>query len=313
MEKNKLVIIAGPTGVGKSKIAISLAKKISGEIISADSMQIYKHMNIGTAKIMPHEQQGITHYMIDCLEPSISFNVVLFKEKAKEAIETIYSHGNIPIVVGGTGFYIQALLYNIDFTKNDPDSAIRDTLENIAKEKGAFYLHNLLIDKDPAAAEKIHPNNIKRVIRALEFYEQTGMKISAHNELEQEKESAYDAHFFVITDDRKKLYQQIDSRVDKMIEKGLVNEVKGLIKMGCKKEWVSMQGIGYKEIISYVFGEHSLDQAIQLIKQESRHYAKRQLTWFRREKEIILINKSEYDDNKDHIVDFMQEKMEKRR
>lgn len=292
--KQPLIILTGPTAVGKTELSIALAKAVNGEIISADSMQVYKYMDIGTAKIKPEEMQGIPHYLVDELSPEEDFNVVRFSQLAKYHIDQIYARGKIPILVGGTGFYIQAVLYDIDFTENEEDKSFRTELESFVKEQGELALHERLKQVDPASAEKIHPNNIKRVIRALEYYQQTGEPISAHNEKERQKTSPYNAAYFVLTNDRTLLYDRINKRVDKMLENGLVKEVKGLLDMGYKKEMISMQGLGYKEIIDYLEGRSTLEEAIYILKRDTRHFAKRQLTWFKREKEVIWLDKSKY-------------------
>ena len=293
-----MIILTGPTAVGKSALSVELAKQINGAIISADSMQVYRHMDIGSAKITPGEMQGITHYMIDELEPDEEFHVVRFVTMAKEYLNKIYADGKIPIIAGGTGFYIQALLYDIDFTKQQCDETYREKLEALAKERGAEYLHGMLREVDPASAETIHANNIKRVIRALEFYHLSGKKISEHNETERQKQSPYNFAYFVLTDERAKLYDRIDRRVDAMVEAGLVDEVKKLKAMGCSRKMVSMQGLGYKEILAYLDGEYTLEEAIYIIKRETRHFAKRQLTWFNRERDVIWLDKQAfgYDD-----------------
>lgn len=313
MSKRPLVILTGPTAVGKTKLSLELAKKIGGEIISADSMQVYRHMDIGSAKIMPGEMDGVKHHLIDILDPKEDFNVVLFQQKCYEAMEQIYAAGHIPILTGGTGFYIQAVLYGIDFTENEEDTSYRKKLEEQAKtEEGIMLLHKELAKVDPASAEAIHANNVKRVIRALEFYYLTGKKISEHNEAEREKEATFHAAYFVLNDDRDKLYERIEERVDVMVEKGLVDEVKKLTSMGCERHMVSMQGLGYKEIIDYLTGEISLERAIYLIKRDTRHFAKRQLTWFRREKEVIWVNKPEFDYNDEKILAFMEDELKKK-
>lgn len=298
MQKKTMIILTGPTAVGKSALSVELAKQINGAIISADSMQVYRHMDIGSAKITPGEMQGITHYMIDELEPDEEFHVVRFVTMAKEYLNKIYADGKIPIIAGGTGFYIQALLYDIDFTKQQCDETYREKLEALAKERGAEYLHGMLREVDPASAEAIHANNIKRVIRALEFYHLSGKKISEHNEMERQKQSPYNFAYFVLTDERAKLYDRIDRRVDAMVEAGLVDEVKKLKAMGCSRKMVSMQGLGYKEILAYLDGEYTLEEAIYIIKRETRHFAKRQLTWFKRERDVIWLDKQAfgYDD-----------------
>ena len=303
--KKPLIILTGPTAVGKTELSIGLAKAVNGEIISADSIQVYKHMDIGSAKIMPEEMQGIKHYLVDELEPDEEFNIVRFKEMSLKYMEDIYSRGKIPIIVGGTGFYIQGILYDIDFTENDADTAYREELRELAMVNGPEFVHNMLRDVDPASADKIHYNNLKRVIRALEYYKQTGMKISEHNEEQSKKEAAYNASFFVLTDDRKVLYERIDRRVDKMISDGLVDEVKALLKSGMTKDMVSMQGIGYKEIVSYLNGEITLDEAVYIIKRDTRHFAKRQITWFKREKDVIWFDRSIM--SEDEIIKAMTE------
>lgn len=300
-----LVILAGPTAVGKTELSIRLAKRINGAIISADSMQVYKYMDIGSAKIMPDEMEGVKHYLIDELDPSDEFNIVRFQQMAKDALKEIYANGQIPIVAGGTGFYIQALLYDIDFTHQDSDEAFRKEMADYAAEYGAEALHEKLKEIDPVSYKTIHANNTKRVIRALEYYRMTGQPISAHNEQEHQKVSPYNFAYFVLTDDRKHLYDRIDYRVDLMMKKGLVDEVKNLYDMGYHKDMVSMQGLGYKELLSYLDGECSLKEAVYIIKRETRHFAKRQLTWFRRERDVIWLDKSAYQYNDQRILTDM--------
>ena len=313
--KKPLIILTGPTAAGKTKLSIALAKAVNGEVISADSMQVYRYMDIGSAKIKPEEMDGVPHYLVDILEPTVDFNVVMFQKYAKEAMEQIYAKGKIPILVGGTGFYIQSVLYDIDFTENDEDTELRKELEALAQEKGVQYLHDMLKECDPKAAEEIHANNIKRVIRAIEYNRQTGGKISEHNEVERQKESAYASCYFVLTDERARLYQNIDKRVDIMLEEGRVDEVKHLLDMGCKRESTAMQGLGYKEIIAYLLGEITLEEALYLIKRDTRHFAKRQLTWFRRERDVIWVEKDKfaYDDQKmlQYMIDCYKEKTER--
>ncbi|MEY8483269.1 tRNA (adenosine(37)-N6)-dimethylallyltransferase MiaA [Lachnospiraceae bacterium 48-21] len=300
--KKPLVVLTGPTAVGKTDASIGLAKALGGEIISADSMQVYQYMDIGSAKVRPEEMEGIPHFLVDELKPWEEFHVVRFQQMAKAAMEGIYARGHIPIVVGGTGFYIQALLYDIDFSENDGDDSYRRELEQIAGRQGKTALHERLRVVDPASALQIHENNVKRVIRALEFYHQTGQRISEHNERERQKESPYRFVYFVLNDDRKRLYERIDSRVDRMLEDGLVDEVAALRDMGCKRDMVSMQGLGYKEIFAYLDGELSLEEAIYRLKRDTRHFAKRQITWFKREREVIWINKDEYGYDEDRIL-----------
>ena len=305
--KRPLVILTGPTAVGKTALSIALAKAIGGEIISADSMQVYRHMDIGSAKITPEEMEGIPHYLIDVLEPDQEFNVVVFQELAKQAAAEIYSRGHIPIVAGGTGFYIQALVYDIDFTENDEDTAFRRTLEEQAKREGTEALYVRLRAVDPESCESIHAHNIKRVIRAIEFYEKTGKKISEHNREQRQNDSPYNFAYFVLNDDRERIYERINVRVDLMMAQGLVEEVRALRESGCRKEMVSMQGLGYKELLSYLEGETSMEEAVYLIKRDTRHFAKRQLTWFRREKEVIWVDKTVFDHDSQKILNFMQD------
>lgn len=305
MKKRPLIILTGPTAVGKTAASIGLAKAVGGEIISADSMQVYRQMDIGSAKITKDEMQGIPHYLVDVLEPEEAFNVVRFQELAKEAMEEIFRNGHIPIVVGGTGFYIQALLYDIDFTENDSDLSFREELEKKAGEEGAESLHALLEKADPQAAAQIHPHNVKRVIRALEFNRKTGQKISEHNEKERQKESPYNFAYFVLTDDRKALYERIDRRVDKMMEQGLLEEVRRLKDRGLPRDSVSMQGLGYKELFAYLEGEYPLEEAVRIIKRDTRHFAKRQLTWFRRERDVVWIDRQENEQDERKILESM--------
>lgn len=294
--KKPLIILTGPTAVGKTKLSIELAKAVNGQMISADSMQVYRHMDIGTAKIRSEEMQGIPHYLIDVLDPWESFDVVRFQTMAKEALEKIYAAGAIPIVVGGTGFYIQALLYDIDFDENDSETDYRSELQSFADRHGVEALHDRLRQVDEKSADMIHPNNIKRVIRALEFYHQTGTRISEHNETQRQKESPYRFVYFVLDDERERIYRRIDQRIDQMLDQGLVAEVKQLRDMGCTRDMVSMQGLGYKEILAYLNGECTLEEAVYILKRDTRHFAKRQLTWFRREQEVRWIERQEYPD-----------------
>ena len=305
MSKKPMIVLTGPTAVGKTKLSIELAKAVNGEIISADSMQVYKQMNIGSAKITGEQMQGVNHYMIDILEPTEEFNVSCFKEKCTGYLEKIYQNNHIPIIVGGTGFYIQAVLNDIDFKDNEDNSKIRYELEKMADEHGAEYVHNLLKEVDEVSAANIHPNNIKRVIRALEYYKITGQKMSEHNEIERTKQSAYNSCYFVLNDHRELLYERIEQRIDEMIEEGLVDEVKALQNMGCHKGMVSMQGLGYKEILAFLEGEYDLDTAIEILKRDTRHFAKRQLTWFRREKEVLWVNKYDFDYDDEKILEYM--------
>lgn len=311
MDKKPLVILAGPTAVGKTALSIQLAKKINGAIISADSMQVYRMMDIGSAKVTKEEMQGVKHYLIDELLPSEEFHIARFQQMAKKALEEIYQNGQIPIVAGGTGFYIQALLYDIDFSGEEKETRFRKELETFEKEHGAHALHERLKDIDPVSYDTIHENNVKRVIRALEFYEQNGYPISVHNEREHEKESPYRFAYFALTDERSHLYERIEKRVDLMIDSGLIEEVQALKDKGYYREMVSMQGLGYKEILDYLEGRCSLEEAIYIIKRETRHFAKRQLTWLRRERDVIWFDKSKYEKEEDILallLDCLKEK-----
>lgn len=305
-EKPGLVVLTGPTAVGKTALSIRLARAIKGEIISADSMQVYRGMDIGSAKIREEEKEGIPHHLIDVLDPEESFDVVRFQSMAKEAARKIRAAGHIPIVTGGTGFYIQALLYDIDFTENDADRSFRDRLEAIAEtEDGPALLHRMLEEADPESAALIHENNIKRTIRALEFNRQTGQKISVHNEQERARTSPYNFAYFVLNDDREKVYDRINRRVDLMMEEGLEAEVGRLHEKGLKRDMVSMQGLGYREMLAYLDGETDREEAVRLIKRNTRHFAKRQLTWFRREKDVIWMNRQDYPSGDSAILEEM--------
>lgn len=297
-QKEPLIILTGPTAVGKTALSIALARAVDGEIISADSMQVYRHMDIGSAKIGRAEMEGIPHHLIDILEPWEDFNVVIFQRMCKEAISDIRCRGKMPILVGGTGFYIQAVLRNIEFTENEEDSGYRRELEQMAAREGAESVHRMLAEADPLSAEAIPPGNVKRVIRALEFYHLTGQRISEHNEHERKRENAYNACYFVLNDDRDKLYGRIDRRVDVMLDQGLVEEVKKLRDMGCRRGQTAMQGLGYKEILDYLEGACTLEEAVYRIKRDTRHFAKRQLTWFRHEQDVIWLNRQEFPEEK---------------
>lgn len=305
--KRKLIILTGPTAVGKSALSVALAKRIGGEIISADSMQVYKYMDIGSAKIRKEEMNDIPHHLIDVLMPEDEFNVVRFQQLAKEALAGIYERGHIPIVAGGTGFYIQALLYDIDFSVEEDHSEIRKRLEaEAAAVGGPEILHQRLNRVDPESAAAIHPNNQKRVIRALEFWELHGYPISQHNEQQRQRISPYAFCYFVLTDERARIYDKIETRVDQMLSEGLVNEVLRLKSMGCNSQMVSMQGLGYKEILNYLEGTCTLEEAVYQIKRDTRHFAKRQLTWFGRERDVLWINKKDYDYSEIQILDYME-------
>lgn len=307
-QKIPLIIVTGPTAVGKTELSVRLAKEIDGEIISADSIQVYRYMDIGSAKVSSEEMQGIRHYLIDEFDPAENFNIFIFQERAKKYVKEIYGRNKVPIIAGGTGFYIQSLLYDIDFTEEENDLTYRKELETLAAEKGNHFLHEMLGRVDAKAALEIHENNVKRVIRALEYYHQTGEKISIHNETQREKKSPFDFKYFVLNMDRRLLYERIEKRVDKMLEQGLVDEVKRLRELGYQRSLVSMQGIGYKEIYAFLEGELSYEEAVLELKKNTRHFAKRQLTWFRREKEVEWVNFEEFGMNKNRILEYLVEK-----
>lgn len=309
-KKPPLIILTGPTAVGKSSLSISVAQAINAEIISADSMQVYKGMDIGTDKISTDRMCGIRHHLINILDPKDEFNVALFKKLANDSIHEIYGRNHIPMIVGGTGFYIQAVLYDIDFTETDSDESYRHELEQEAINYGNEYLHEKLKDIDPEAYDLIHANNVKRVIRALEFHQKTGKCISEHNKQERQKQSPYDFRYFVLTDERSILYSRIDRRVDEMIQNGLEQEVRRILNDGVPLDATSMQGLGYREMAGYIRGEYDLERAIFLIKRNTRHFAKRQLTWFRREKDVIWIDKAEYNRESEKIKSAIFEKIE---
>ncbi len=290
-----MVILTGPTAVGKTELSIELARALDAEIISADSMQVYRKMDIGTAKIRPEEMGGIVHHLIDCLDPAEEFHVAKFQKMAKEALDEIYARRKIPLIVGGTGFYIQSLLYDIDFTEEKGDLSYRKSLEEKADKEGNETLFQMLRGIDPVSAEKIHPNNRKRVIRALEFYKFNGYPISQHNEAEAKKESPYHFVYFVLNQNREVLYERINQRVDLMMKEGLIEEVRKLQKEGYQKNKVSMQGIGYRQVFEYLEGNTSLEETIENIKKDTRHFAKRQLTWFGREKDVCMVDKSKFE------------------
>ncbi len=304
-DKPMLIVVAGPTASGKSAAAVELARMIGGEIISADSMQVYRHMDIGSAKITKEEMMGIPHYLIDVADPTEEFDVVRYARMAKEAISNIISREKIPILCGGTGFYIQAVTRDIDFSETGSLPEYREELAAYAAEHGNEALHERLRTIDPVSYETIHPNNLKRVIRALEYYKETGMTISAHNEAERQRETPYDLHFFVLNDDRAVLYDRIDRRVDFMMAEGLYDEVLYLRQMGLTRDMVSMQGLGYKEMLDCMDGRYDLDEAVRVLKRDSRHYAKRQVTWFKREKDAIWIDRADFGGDSIKIAEFM--------
>lgn len=304
--KKPLIILTGPTAVGKTDLSIDLAKAVNGEIVSADSMQVYKYMDIGSAKIKPEEMKGIRHHLVDAIEPNEDFNVVRFQKMAKAALDEIYKNGKIPIVTGGTGFYIQALLYDIDFEDTKEDTSYRNTLEALAEEKGCEYVHKMLEEVDKKAAMEIHPNNTKRVIRALEYFKETGRPISEHNEEQRRKDSPYQFVYFVLNRERATLYDRINLRIDQMLEAGLLDEVKSLAEKGYTKDMVSMQGLGYKEILAYLDGEMTMEEAIYILKRDTRHFAKRQLTWFKREKDVTWIDLDTFQSRQQVLNEMIQ-------
>ena len=311
MKKPPLIILSGATAVGKTDLSIHLAQKIGGEIISADSMQVYKGFDIGTAKISKEEMQGVPHYLIDELEPDEEFNVFEFQKRASSYIRSIHAKGKIPIITGGTGFYIQSVLYDIEFTSSETDTAYRRELEQLAEEQGPQALHRLLEEADPEAAGQIHANNIKRTIRALEYFKETGQRISLHNEQQRLRQPAYNAAYFVLNRDRDVIYDRINQRVDIMLQQGLVQEVRSLLERGVSPDSLAMQGLGYKEIVRYLNNELTYEETVDLIKKSTRHFAKRQLTWFRREKDVIWMNYEEYLSEEEMLakmIDLLKEK-----
>lgn len=297
--KEKLVVILGPTGVGKTALSLGLAKALNGEIISCDSMQIYKYMDIGSDKILSHQQEGIRHHMLDLVYPDEDFTVSDYKNISEEIISNLNSENKLPLLVGGTGLYINSLVYKLNFTKVEANQELRDELEEEAKEMGNEYVHSKLKKVDPESAERIHPNDLKRVIRALEIYKESGKTMAEYNKNFRQPNLKYDLYMVGLTMDRTKLYERINKRVDLMIEDGLLNEVSSLLEKGYTQDMVSMQGIGYKELIEYLEGNISLEESVELIKQKSRNYAKRQLTWFRRDERINWYNKDNFESDKD--------------
>ncbi len=310
--KKTLVVIAGPTACGKTAVSVEFAKRIDGEIISADSMQVYKYMDIGTAKITEEEKRNVVHYLINELYPDEEYSVAVFQSMAKKYSNEIYLKNKIPILVGGTGFYINSFVYDVNFKETENDIAFRSELQKISNEKGKDFLFTILQKCDPKSCENIHPNNVKKVIRALEYFKQTGQPISEHNKIEKEKKSPYNTVFVILYMKRELLYDRINKRIDIMLEKGLVNEVSGLLNKYDEK-LVSMQGLGYKEIVSYLKGEISLEEAVYILKRDTRHFAKRQLTWFKHQvKDAKWIDMSDCDIIKaaNEIYDFYEKSIE---
>lgn len=308
--KKPLIVIGGPTACGKTGFSIKLAKEIGGEIISADSMQVYRYMDIGTAKVTPEEADGVPHYLIDEFEPDEEYNVMLFQQKAKAYMEEIWAKGKIPILVGGTGFYINALLYDNDFTETENDTSYREECYKLAEEQGAEVLYERLKEIDPAYAEIIHANNVKRVTRALEYHYLTGQKFSEHNAEQKEKDTPYDAAVIILSMEREKLYARIEQRIDLMMEQGLLAEVQGLLEKGYTSDLVSMQGIGYKEFLPYYKGECTLEEAVTQLKTNTRRFAKRQLTWFRRQIDGLWVemDKKTAEEALSEVLTYVKEK-----
>lgn len=307
-----LFILAGPTGIGKTKISIDIAKELNGEIISADSMQIYKKMDIGSAKISLDEMNGVKHHLIDFLDPSESFSVAEFSNLAKESIEEISSANHLSMLVGGTGLYINSLIYNYSFAETNKDEAYRKELEQLALENGVDYVHEMLKEVDEVSYNKLYPNDLKRVIRALEVYKVTGIPISEAAKNDEIFDIPYKVYYYVLNMNREKLYERINYRVDLMIEAGLLEEVIRLEKEGYTTDMQSMKGIGYKELLQYLHGEVSKEKAIENIKQFSRNYAKRQLTWFRKDPRVKWVDKDDFSNDEDIakfiINDFKERK-----
>ena len=308
--KKPLIVIGGPTACGKTGFSIKLAKKIGGEIISADSMQVYRYMDIGTAKVTPEEADGVPHYLIDEFDPDEEYNVMLFQQKAKAYMEEIWAKGKTPILVGGTGFYINALLYDNDFTETENDTSYREECYKLAKEQGPEVLFERLKEVDPEYAAIMHANNVKRVTRALEYHYLTGQKFSEHNAEQKEKETPYDAAVIILNMDREKLYERIELRIDLMMQEGLLEEVKSLLDKGYTPDLVSMQGIGYKEFIPYFNGECTLEEAVIQLKTNTRRFAKRQLTWFRRQIEGLWVDMDQSDGENvmENVLDYLKQK-----
>ncbi|PZD93742.1 tRNA (adenosine(37)-N6)-dimethylallyltransferase MiaA [Paenibacillus sambharensis] len=287
--KNRLLVLIGPTAVGKTRYSLEIAKAWNAEIISGDSMQVYKGMDIGTAKLPLEEQEGIPHHMIDICEPEHPFSVAEFQERSRRLIEEISGRGRLPFIVGGTGLYVEAVCYNYVFSESGSDEAFREEMQLYAEENGAEALHSRLQDIDPVTAQRIHPNDIRRVIRALEVFHTTGTTMSEQL-AGQKKESPYELCIIGLTMPREKLYDRVELRIDQMMEEGLVEEVKGLLEAGVPESAIALQGLGYKEIVPYLKGETSLDEAVYTLKRDTRHFAKRQLSWFRHMKGIHWVD-----------------------
>ncbi|MBR4341593.1 MAG: tRNA (adenosine(37)-N6)-dimethylallyltransferase MiaA [Lachnospiraceae bacterium] len=306
VNKPPLIIISGPTAVGKTALSVELARLTDGEIISADSMQVYRKMNIGTAKITEEEKKGIPHYLIDIMDPDGKFDVTVFKQMASECIDDILSRGKLPIIVGGTGFYIQSVLYDVDFADYDEDrrAEVKIQLEEELEQNGIDYMFEMLKSVDPVYAEIIHKNNVRRVIHGLEYNILTGNRLSEHNEEQRERTSRFNFLYCVLNDERVKIYGRINTRVDEMLRQGLADEVRNLLAEGYSRDLRSMQGLGYKEMADYLSGDCSYAEAVELIKRDTRHFAKKQLTWFKRERDVCEVNRSNFN-NKKEMLDFI--------
>lgn len=303
MKKN-LVVLLGPTAIGKTELSIGLAQAVGGEIISADSMQIYRYMDIGSAKVTREEQAGVPHHMLDIVDPEEDFTVSDYKREAELIIDRLNEEGKLPIVTGGTGLYINSLVYKLNFTRAEANQDLREELEKLAEDKGVEEVHSILEAVDPETASKLHPNDLKRVIRAIEIYRESGVKASDYNKNFRSELEDYNLTMLGLTMDRQKLYERINERVDLMMEAGLLEEIQDLIARGYTKDLVSMQGIGYKELINHLEGNMGLEESIELIKKKSRNYAKRQLTWFRRDERIQWFNKDDYS-SQDQLLEDM--------
>lgn len=303
--KKPLLIIVGPTAVGKTETAIGIAKHLNGEIISADSMQVYKQMDIGSAKPTIDERAGVAHYLMDEIDPTENFSVAQFQKMAKHYIDLICQKNKLPMIVGGTGLYVNSIIYDIDFTQTTSNWDFRKELELEAKTHGNEYLHNKLAEIDADAAKRIHPNNVKRVIRALEVYHKSGEHIKDFREGSIENDQ-YDYVMIGLIRDREELYERINRRVDLLLEAGLIQEVTDLMKLGLDEHAISMKGLGYKEIIKYLKGEYGLDEAINILKRDTRRYAKRQITWFKRYEKIEWFNISNDQSNDELQGDILK-------
>lgn len=311
MKKIPLIILTGPTAVGKTDLSIKLSKSLNAEIISADSMQIYKYMDIGSAKVTKEEMDGVIHYMIDEVTPDVPFSVSEFQMRSEKYIQEINKKGKNVLITGGTGLYLNSLIYNMDFAKSNANNEIREKLEQELKENGIDYMHEKLRGLDEEAANRIHKNNTKRVIRAIEVC-MSGQKMNDFSKDLRYNEK-YKPIIIVLNRDREVLYQRINKRVDIMLENGLLDEVKELLKMGYTKDMISMQGIGYKEMIKYLDGEYTYDEAIEIIKRDSRRYAKRQLTWFKRYQDAKWFDLDKYQDIeilKEDIINHIEKLLE---